>query len=253
MPRIATTRGEIWAADQRRGDARPALLIHGAGGSRLSFPAELRLHAGFNPVLPDLPGHGKSAGQGRSDIAEYAHDMLALLDALEVGSAVLVGHSMGGAIAQWLALHYPERVAGLALICTGARLPVNPALIESIAAAPDATIMQLLRWMWAQGADEELVAASEAILRDCDTAVLRGDFLACAGFDIRAQLGEIRAPTLVVTGELDKMTPPKLGAELADGIPNARLRVIPGAGHMAHLEQPRAVASEIDAWLSSFV
>ena len=62
--------------------------------------------------MPDLPGHGKSAGTGRSDIADYALDMLALLDALEIESALLVGHSMGGAIALWLALEHGDRARG---------------------------------------------------------------------------------------------------------------------------------------------
>ncbi len=244
----------MWVADQRRDKEAPAaILIHGAGGSHLNFPIQLRRHARLNAVLPDLLGHGKSAGDGHSDIAGYGRDMLALMDALEIDSAILVGHSMGGAIAQWLALEMPARVAGLALICTGARLPVNPALIEAIVAFPEATIKQLLRWMWAPGAEDELVEAAEAILRDCDPAVLQGDFIACAGFDIRLRLQEIRVPALVVAGELDKMTPPKLSAELAAGIPDARLCVIPGGGHMVHLEQPEALASEIDAWLSSLV
>ena len=252
MPRTATTSGKIWIADQRRDNDSPAaLLIHGAGGSHLNFPIQLRRHARWNAILPDLPGHGKSAPAGRDTVADYGLDMLALLDALDIESAILVGHSMGGAIALWLALEYAERVAGLALVCTGARLPVNPALIDSIVAAPDDTITQLLRWMWAPGADDALVSASESVLRECPRAVLADDFRACANFDVRGRLREIRAPTLVVAGELDKMTPPKLSEELAAGIADARLCEIPGAGHMAHLEQPQAVASEIDAWLSS--
>ena len=252
MPAVKTSRGEIWFADHMRNtDAPTAILIHGAGGSHLSFPAQLRRHAAWNAILPDLPGHGKSAGAGRSQIADYALDVLALMDALEIESALLVGHSMGGAIAQWLSLEHPGRVDRLALICAGARLPVNPALIDAIVEQPDATINRLLRWMWSPHAPTELVEASAAILRSTAPSVIQRDFMACAAFDVRARLGEITAPTLVVAGAMDKMTPPALSEELAIGIPRAKLATIEGVGHMAHLERADEVADAIANWLAS--
>lgn len=250
MPKIRTARGEIWFADQRsRRSAPAALLIHGAGGSHLSFPDELRRHPAWHAIAPDLPGHGKSAGTGRVQIADYALDVLALLDALEVESALLVGHSMGGAIAQWLALEHRNRTQRLALICTGARLPVNPALIDAIVSQPDETIKRLLRWMWSSAAPSELVAASAAILQETAPPVIRRDFLACARFDIRARLADIQAPTLVIAGAADKMTPSALSEELAASISNAKLVTLAGGSHMAHLEAPSATAEAIEGWL----
>lgn len=252
MPKVKTARGEIWFADHRSRRAAPAaLLIHGAGGSHLSFPDELRRHAAWNAIAPDLPGHGKSAGAGRGQIADYALDMLALLDALEIECALLAGHSMGGAIAQWLALEHRDKTQGLALICTGARLPVNPALIDAIVAQPAETTKRLLGWMWSPDAPKELVAASAAILQQTPPSVIQRDFLACAQFDIRARLVEIHAPTLVIAGEADKMTPPALSEELVAQLANAKLVTLAGGSHMAHLEAPSATAAAISDWLAT--
>lgn len=253
MPKIKTARGEIWFADHRSRRAAPAaLLIHGAGGSHLSFPDELRRHAAWNAIVPDLPGHGKSAGAGRGQIADYALDMLALMDALEIECALLTGHSMGGAIAQWLALEQGNRTQGLALICAGARLPVNPALIDAIVAQPVETTERLLRWMWSPDAPTEMVAASAAILQETTPSVIQRDFLACARFDIRARLDDIHAPTLVIAGESDKMTAPALSEELVAKLANAKLVRLAGGSHMAHLEAPSATAAAITDWLAGY-
>ncbi|MCY4145562.1 MAG: alpha/beta hydrolase [Chloroflexi bacterium] len=251
MPTIKTARGEIWFADhRRRRPALPALLIHGAGGSHLSFPKELRRHAAWDAIAPDLPGHGKSAGAGHSQIADYALDMLALLDALEIECALLAGHSMGGAIAQWLALEHGNRARGLTLIGTGARLPVNPALIHAIVAQPAETRARLLRWMWSPGAPTEMVAASAAILEKTTPSVIQQDLLACDRFDIRARLGDIHAPALVIAGEADNMTAPALSEELVANLENAKLVTLAGGSHMAHLEAPFATAAAIGDWLA---
>ncbi|MCY4464500.1 MAG: alpha/beta fold hydrolase [Chloroflexi bacterium] len=252
MPKIKTARGEIWFADQRsRRSAPAAILIHGAGGSHLSFPDELRRHTSWNAIVPDLPGHGKSAGTGRSQITDYALDVLALMDALEIKSALLAGHSMGGAIAQWLALEHRNRTQGLVLICTGARLPVNPALIDAIVAQPAETTKRLLRWMWSPDAPTEMVAASAAILQATAPSVIQRDFTACAQFDIRARLRDIHAPTLVIAGEADKMTPPALSEEIVAKIANAKLVRLARGSHMAHLEEPSATATAIRDWLAA--
>ncbi len=250
MPILKTTRGEVWFADQRRDTRRPeAILIHGAGGSHLSFPAELRRHPAFNASALDLPGHGKSAGGGHKRIADYAADVAAWLDALEIDSAILIGHSMGGAIAQWLALEYAPRVAGLVLLNTGARLPVNPALLAGLQADREATIDRLLRWMWSKAAPAEMIQQSAQIMRATDPAVLQRDFSACADFDVRPRLGEITAPTLIIAGAADKMTPLALSEELAQGIAQSTLTVIAGGSHMLLLEEPASVASAIQDWL----
>ena len=179
-----------------------AVLIHGAGGSHLSFPAELRQLQSFAPILVDLPGHGASAGPGRDSIADYALDIVALLDALELETAIALGHSMGGAIAQWLALEHADRVSAIVLAGSGARLPVNQELITDIVADAPATIRAIVRWMWSKEATEDLRRQSADIMRATDPSVVQADFIACDNFDVSRRLADIAIPTLILAGEI---------------------------------------------------
>lgn len=251
MPTVTTARGRMWIADHRRGSGgATAILIHGAGGSHLSFPKELRRLTALNSILVDLSGHGKSGGGGQQEISEYALDIIALMDALGLDSAILIGHSMGGAIALWLGRHHPERVSALVLAGTGARLPVNPALIASIVTDTNSTIDKIGAWMWSDEASVDQVARSAAIIRATDPPILQRDFIACDRFDIRECLPKIMAPALVIAGERDKMTPPALSEELAQGLPKARLFLAHRAGHMMLLERSAETVAAIEAWLA---
>ncbi len=249
MPLIKTGRVDLWITDHRRHkDAIPTILIHGAGGSHLSFPAESRRQGPLETVLVDLSGHGKSGGAGRNSIEEYALDIVALLDALEIDRTIVLGHSMGGAIAQQLALVHAERVEAIVLLGTGARLPVNPALITGMENDPMSTIDKLVRWMWSNDAAAELRQQSEETMRATAARVLRDDFIACDKFDLARRLAEITVPTLIIAGELDRMTPLALSQELANGITDSRLVVIPAAGHMMLLEHPAQTWMAIVDW-----
>ncbi len=251
MPLIKTKRGQMWVAKHSRKHRTPrAIFIHGAGGSHLSFPASLRNLQSIQPILIDLPGHGASAGAGRKTIGDYALDVLALMDASAIDSAIIVGHSMGAAIAQHLALEHPTRIRALSLIGSGERLPVNPALITGIVAEPEHTISNMVRWMWSNDADIDMVEHTAEIMRATPASVTQGDLMACDSFDVRDRLHSVTAPTLVLAGENDKMTPLSLNMELARRIVNSDLAVIPGAGHMVQLEQPELIAELIDQWLT---
>ena len=250
MPFIETKHGKIWAALHRRQRPAPsAILIHGAGGSHLSFPASLRQLNSIQPILIDLPGHGASPGPAREIIADYALDLVALMDALAIKSAIFIGHSMGGAIAQALALEHKTRALALVLLATGARLPVNPALIDSIIADAETTIGKLSSWMWSGGASTEMITRTAEIMRATPPSVIQKDLIACDKFDVSSRLPSIRTPTLLLAAQKDKMTPLALNAKLAAGIPGSTMKIIPNAGHMLQLEQPALTADLIDQWL----
>lgn len=224
----------------------PALiLIHGAGGNHLHWPAALRRLPGATVYAIDLPGHGRSAGPGRERIEDYAADVVRFMDAVGVARGVLVGHSMGGAVAQMTALLAPERVAGLVLVGTGARLRVAPVILEGILQDPDSALDLITEWAWGPEADPAMVARGRQMMARVDPRVVWGDFAACDRFDIRERVGEITAPTLVITGSEDRMTPPKFGQWLTERIPGARFVRVEGAGHMVMLEKPDQVASAV--------
>jgi pimeloyl-ACP methyl ester carboxylesterase len=234
----------------RRGG--PALiLIHGAGGSHLHWPAALRRMPGATVYAVDLPGHGRSEGPGREHIEDYVADIVRFMDAVGVSRGVLVGHSMGGAIAQMTAFMAPERVAGLVLVGTGARLRVAPALLDGILQDARGALALITEWAWGPEADPAMVARGRQMMARVNPRVVWGDFAACDRFDIRERVGEITAPTLVITGSEDRMTPPKFGQWLAERIPGARFVLVEGAGHMMMLEKPDQVASAVREWLKA--
>lgn len=229
----------------------PLVLIHGAGGSRLSWPAGLRRMSGIRVYALDLPGHGKSGGNGRSSIPDYARALDGWLEQMGIPQAILAGHSMGGAIALWSSLEYPQRVAALVLIGTGARMRVHPDLLERSRhpATFAFAVSQVTEWSYSEKAPPELVRLASRRLAEVSPQVLYGDFLACDEFDVRDRLQQVTQPCLVISGEADRMVPVKYAAFLANGLPAARLVVIPGAGHMVLLEKPEEVSAAVKGFL----
>ncbi|MCS7178386.1 MAG: alpha/beta hydrolase [Anaerolineae bacterium] len=237
----------FYTVSGRQGPA--VVLIHGAGGSHLHWPAALRRLPGATVYAVDLPGHGRSGGSGRERIEEYAADIVRFLDRAGIARGVLVGHSMGGAIAQMAALMAPERVSGLVLVGTSARLRVAPAILEGILQDAKGALALMTEWAWGPSADPALIARGRQMMARVNIRVLWGDFAACDRFDLRERVGDITAPTLVITGSEDRMTPPKFGQWLAEQIPGARFVLVEGAGHMVMLERPEEVASVVREWL----
>lgn len=231
----------------------PLVLIHGAGGTHQHWPGELRALPGRRVVAIDLPGHGGSPGPSPTSIPAFAGSVVALLDALELPSAVLAGHSMGGAIALTLALEVPSRVAGLALVGTGARLRVSPAVLQATAdpAALAAAAGMMADFAFGSSAGPSLRQEFTSGLLAVAPGVTHGDFAACDVFDVMGRLGELRAPTLVVCGAEDRLTPPRYAGFLRDRIAGARLELVPGAGHMVMQEAPGRVVTAIEALLAS--
>lgn len=228
----------------------PLVLVHGAGGSHLDWSAELRRLPGTRVIALDLPGHGKSTGAGRTDTLNYARDVCALLDALAIKRAIIAGHSMGGAIAQQFGIHLPERAAGLILVGTGSKLPVEPTLTRRIVEETEEAVDWLIDWSWGTNAAPAMKTLGRKRLLNVPPKVLQGDYSACQNFDAREQLGQIAAPTLVLGADEDRMVRLKFSVTLAERIPNATLVTIQGAGHMFPLEKPKEVAGAVMQWLA---
>jgi len=164
---------------------------------------------------------------------------------------VLVGHSMGGAIAQTVALTHPHLLSGLVLVGTGARLRVAPAILEGLQSDFQAAVRLIGEWAFGPQAPARVVRLTQQAMARTGPATLYGDFLACDHFDVMNRLGEIHLPTLVLCGSLDKLTPPKYSIYLGEHIAGARVQIIPEAGHMVMLEQPEAVSQAIGDFLTT--
>nr|MBC8249889.1 alpha/beta hydrolase [Anaerolineales bacterium] len=237
------------------------VLVHGAGGSHLDWPAPLRRLKGANVYDLDLPGHGRSEGaggvlslpKGRSSIAAYRDFLLAFLGALGLERTIVAGHSMGGAIALDFALHYPDRLAGLILVGSGARLRVAPAILTGILADFEATVDLVCEYAFGPSATEQLKRLGRQRLLKTPPQVLHGDYAACDAFDVMERLGEVRCPTLAIGGTADMLTPPQYSVYLRDHIPGAELVLVDAAGHMVMLEKPEVVSRAISKFVASLI
>lgn len=254
MPSIATGDHTLYATDHRPEDAAgtPLVLVHGAGGSRLDWPPDLRRLPGGRVITVDLPGHGKSGGTAQDDAAHYVGDLCGLLDTLAVPRAVIVGHSMGGAVAQQMALRAAGRVAGLVLLGTGARLPVASALLDQVIHDYAGAVAWIVDYAWSESTPNDVKMLARDRLSQSGAETLSADLRACQAFDSRADLAMIAVPTLVLGAADDRMVRFSFSETLAAIIPNAQLVRIENAGHMFPLECGAKVAAIIQGWLEAF-
>lgn len=237
----------------RRGEGEPLLLIQGLSGTHASW-GDAFLHA----LGPDLElvtyDHRGIGGSGPIDgpftIADLAADAVALLDALGIESAHVLGISMGGMVAQDLVLARPERVRTLTLGCTYAGGPrsqiTEPATIQRLLAAQATGDPEVIlragfeinvspAYAAQPGAWEAFRAAALSVR--APLPVIFEQMRATATHDTSARLGEVRAPTLVVHGDLDAMLTVENGRVIAELIPQARLEIFEGVGHLFWLER----------------
>ncbi|MFC1996840.1 alpha/beta fold hydrolase [Chloroflexota bacterium] len=248
---------EIYYRQSHEGDNElaPVFLIHGAGGTHLHWPAQIRRLTGQRVYAIDLPGHGKSGGRGNQTIESYCHSIIRWMESIHIFRGVFVGHSMGGAIALTMAQQFPERVVALGLIGSGARLRVSPIILEN-SSSPTTfpiAIKFIMDKAFGLQTDPRLKELAAQRMETIRPSVLHGDFQACNNFDMMESASNIRFPTLIICGQDDQLTPVRYSQYLADQIPKAQVRIIPEAGHMVMLEQPQAVAAELSTFLTTLI
>ncbi len=199
----------------------------------------------------DLPGHGQSEGTGRQSVEAYADDVILFMQSLKIRSAVIVGMSMGSAVALTLALKYPKKVKALALLGSGAKMRVAQTVLET-AGNPntfESAVETINTNCFSEGAQQNLVQLSKQSMLKMRPPVLLGDFLACNEFNVIDQLEKITVPTIIICGAEDKMTPPKFSELLHAGVAKSTLHILDHAGHMVMLEQPDEVADLLKQFL----
>ena len=225
------------------------VLIHGAGFDHSAWALHSRwfAHNGFSVLVPDLPGHGRSAAPALGTVAAMADWISALLDTVGSAKAHLIGHSMGSLIALETAARHPGKVSALSLIGTAATMTVGPDLLQAAEANDQAAIDMVS--IWGLGFNAELGGSlapglwmhggAQRVLQQCAPSVLFSDLTACNTYqDAPAAAAKVKVPTTLILGERDMMTPAKAGKTLAAAIPHARTIVLPGAGHMLMAERP---------------
>lgn len=253
MPFVSTPNGKLFYAekDEPLSLYPPLILVHGAGVDHSGWSAEIRRLPDMRVLALDLPGHGQSEGAGYQAVTAYAESIKSFMDALKIPKAIIAGHSMGGAIAQTMAVSMPTWVAGIILVGTGAKLGVNPSLFEIIKNDYPAAVELMTKWEWAKETGEDLRRIGRKQLLATPSTVTYGDFVACSLYDLSDTVAKIQAPTLIIGGGADKMTPFALSEGLAAQIPNSTLVKIEGAGHKMPMECPQEVAQTITQWIEA--
>ena len=234
---------------------RPTLLcIHGSGGAAVLWQHQVDALAHCaNTLAVDLPGHGLSSGPGFSSVSDYARVIAELVISAGLSQVVCCGLSLGGAIALELLLDHAKLFSAGILCSTGARLKVMPAILETVRNDYGAFIASLNQWTISPATQPARVAPLLAATAACAPTVTEGDFRACDAFDVRARLGEITAPVLLVSSGDDVLTPPKYADYLGQHLAGARRVHIDGAGHLTPMEQPERFNAAVEDFLGTQV
>ena len=222
------------------------LFIHGAGGTQSVWRLQT-LHF-RDSFAVELPGHPN--GLGLSTIDDYARVVKRQIDEKGIREPIVVGHSMGGAIAIELALRKQE-LRGLVLVGTGARLRVHPEFLRMVKENYEEAAKLLSSWFVSASADPIIAERLVRDLRAVNAEVTLGDLMACDKFDRMDRVGEIGCRTLVVCGEDDRMTPKKYSRYLHEKIKGSDLVIIPGAGHGVMVEKHREFNRALEVFLAS--
>jgi 3-oxoadipate enol-lactonase len=228
----------------------PVVVLSNSLGTTLAMwePQLPALAEQFAVLRYDHPGHGDGRGAPTARSVEaLARGLLAVLDERGLERVSFCGLSLGGAVGMWLAMHAPERIDRLALACTSMRFGSAENWLKR-AATVRAEGMDVIAdailtlWFTPQTHRErpELVRAYRAMMVSADPEGYAGCCEALAGWEPGDGLSAIEAPTLVLAGSEDPATPPAQAEAIRDRIPGARLHVLPGAGHLANIEQPDA-------------
>jgi pimeloyl-ACP methyl ester carboxylesterase len=244
--------------------SRPvAVFIHGAQHDHSVWALQTRYfaHHGFSVLAVDLPGHGRSAGPARRTIADLADWIVALLDAAEVGQAMLIGHSMGSLIALDTAARFPARTSRLSLLATAFPMTVSPTLLDTARNAEPDAIDMVNQWshssiaakpsspgpgFWLHGANQRLM---ERVSQRGETHLFHTDFSACNDYrDGEMRAAQLRCPVQVIAGRRDAMTPPRAAQPLVDCMRRANVgveQITLDAGHALMSEQPDATLAAL--------
>jgi pimeloyl-ACP methyl ester carboxylesterase len=246
--------------DEGRGSA--LVFIHGFPLSRGAWQKQVdAFQSSHRVIAPDLRGLGQSEAQpGTNTMERFADDVAALLKELQTGPVVLVGHSMGGYVALAFARRHSAMLRGLVLVSTkagadtpegaaGRRATAEKVQLEGIDGVVNAMAPKMLA---AVNHDAALAAEVRDFMEPSKPEGVIGALLGMAERpDSTPLLGQIRVPTLVITGADDTVIPPAESDTLAKGIPGAQLRVIANAGHLVAFERAAEFNNALREWLNS--
>lgn len=245
------------------GHGRVVLMLHGIGGGNLAFAPQVEsfAQAGWRAVSWDAPGYGASAPIEPYTFKGLAASAAALIESLKDGSVIVIGHSMGGMVAQELVARRPDLVRALVLSGTSPAFgKPDGAWQERFVAERTAPLdagqsmtdlaLALVPKMIGPAALPEGVALAKRVMSEVPSATYRAALGALVTFDRKAALGGIAVPTLCIAGEADANAPPAVMQRMAHAIPGAEYAELQGIGHLANLEAPELFDGAVLSFLA---
>jgi 3-oxoadipate enol-lactonase len=259
MPLVRLPHSETFYVEE--GSGIPLVLIHGMGGDHTVWDWQVpALRDRFRIVRPDNLGHGRSEKPpGPWTFAQFAQQTAELLDHLSIPCAVVAGFSLGGTIGQAFAADYPDRIAALIIVSSACartaeeQTAVDARVAQVVAGGPPAVVDGALeRWFTAGFASKHpaLIEYWRQRLLANDPAPYSAVYQLYSEVDrqLLHRLGEIKAPTLVITGDNDPGQTPRMARELSRRIADSEIQIFPGVPHMLPLE----AAGQLNAAIADF-
>jgi pimeloyl-ACP methyl ester carboxylesterase len=250
---------DIEAAWFEVGRGSPIILVHGLADDhrlwRLMLPDLCLRH---RVVLVDVRGHGQStAGRGAGTLRQLGDDLVALMDAIGLERAAIAGYSLGGTVAMRLAIDHPERVDVIFPIATSSR--VGRSVVGWYTERADKPEDELRRLIDRDTVEQYQLAPGELEaalrMRREATADLTGYRNGCRAMarlhqePLDAELVQIKAPTLVISADLDQHCPPRAGEIITDAVPGASMEVVAGSAHPIPIQKPEVLVTLIENFL----
>ena len=239
--------------DERGTGTTTVLMLHGIGGGRQAFARQMQplVDAGFHAVAWDMPGYGHSSTVDPYTFETLAEECIELIDVLDPERLVLVGHSMGGMVAQEVAARVPGRLAALVLAGTTAAFGKPDGewqrrFVDERTAPLDAggsmaaLAQQLVTQMVSPDAPESARAEAIEVMSHVPPNSYRSALQALMGFDRRADLAALAMPVLLIAGSDDRNAPPAVMQGMAERMPHARYVCLERCGHLMSFERPAA-------------
>jgi pimeloyl-ACP methyl ester carboxylesterase len=234
------------------GDAPTLVCIHGSADNHHFYDRLFSELTGVARIAVDSPGRLGSDGPPIESVPAFAAFVSRFIEAEFEGDYVVVGHSVGGAVAiEHTLTNSSARLKGLVLLATGARLRVHPAILQlfeqlTASGTPPGPTPGLFQ----PDADPALIAEATEVLHMTPPATGLADWTAANAFDRMQQVADITVPALIITGTADALTPPKYAEYLHTHIPRSELLILEGAGHMFPMERAAEVGQAILGFLS---
>ena len=242
------------------GEGPPLFLFHSLLSDRASFDAVVpELAKSFCVIVPELPGFGQSKAVtgGLAAVADRMAE--AVREAARGAETVVLGNGYGGFVALQMAIRHPDIATRLILADSGAafseggreafRNMAAASKAKGLVAITDVAMRRLFAPQFQERHPELMADRREAFLRT-DPEVFRAACDALAALDLRPELSKVKVPVLVLVGEHDEATPPAMSHELAAGLPQAHLEIIPGCAHVPQLQSPAIFLEMVGDFLS---